>query len=266
MIFPRECKVVGYARGTPCGKRVYFLTQYLVRAVGEGHELLRVAIDRNGEGLMREVIDAEQIAGPEEVRWYPERVCLHDRWGLVARAMESETRCTIFRGKDEHITFVLDPDPGEFLTIHVYDVTPPVPSLSAGIRELEACGIFGDLDVRFIHHLRDISFLGADVYPCRASGFARTLDADPMHGGERIAGCRTGAELYRECYGDDFHLENICPLESVDQEPFIARCCRSEREGIGICNGRFGAVVHWAAPPIRIACAIEELSVRWRGR
>ncbi|MDH7593046.1 MAG: hypothetical protein QHG99_01650 [Methanomicrobiales archaeon] len=264
MIFPRECKEVGYSRSRPCGDRVYFLTRYLIRAAGEGHELLRITPDGEGKGLMRVVVRAESIASPEEVSWYPEKVCLHDRWGLVSRAMESETRCTIFRGEDEHITFVLDPDPDQFLTVHVFDVTPPAPSLSAAILGLEACGIFGELDVRFIHHLHDISSIGADVYPCRAGGFPRTLDSDPMQGGERIAGCRTGAELYRECYGDDFVLENICPLDHVNQEPFIARCCRSEREGIGRRNGMLGAVVHWAAPPMRIAHAVHELCRQWR--
>ena len=74
----------------------------------------------------------------------------------------------------------------------------------------------------------------ADVYPCRAAGYTRTLDADPMQGGEQVAGCLTGSQFFTECYGKDFVLENICPLESVREEPFIARCCRSERVGIGI--------------------------------
>ena len=47
--------------------------------------------------------------------------------------------------------------------------------------------------------------------------------------------------------GKDFVLENICPLESVREEPFIARCCRSEREGTGLYKGKYGAVVHWGA-------------------
>ncbi len=69
-----------------------------------------------------------------------------------------------------------------------------------------------------------------------------------------------------ECYGEDFVLENICPLESVREEPFIARCCRSEREGIGMYKGKFGAVVHWGASPYRIAHAVEDLVAQWRVR
>ena len=81
---------------------------------------------------------------------------------------------------DEHLTFVLDPDPSALLTVHVYDVRPPLPALSARVSELEATGLFGELDIRFVHHVTDISQTGADVHPCRAAGFSRTLDADQM--------------------------------------------------------------------------------------
>ncbi|MCX6683446.1 MAG: hypothetical protein NTZ37_01765, partial [Methanoregula sp.] len=94
----------------------------------------------------------------------------------------------------------------------------------------------------------------------------RTLDADPMQGGERVAGCLTGSQFFTECYSKDFILENICPLESVQDEPFIARCCRSEREGVGIHKGKFGAVVHWGAGPAQIARMVNDLVVRWRAK
>jgi hypothetical protein len=118
----------------------------------------------------------------------------------------------------------------------------------------------------FCHHIRDITQLRADVYPCRAAGFTRTLDADRMEGGERVAGCLTASQFLTECYGRDFTLENICPLESVREEPFIARCCRSERVGIGMYKGKSGAVVHWGASPADIARAVNDLVERWRKR
>jgi len=104
----------------------------------------------------------------------------------------------------------------------------------------------------------------ADVFPCRAAGFLRTLDADVMHGGERIAGCMTGSALVNECYGTPFELVNICPLAAVSEEPFIARCCRSEREGVGEYNGRQGAVVHWGASPGQIADSVTLMVKEWR--
>ncbi|KUG19167.1 hypothetical protein ASZ90_011118 [hydrocarbon metagenome] len=264
MIIPPHCKVVGCASGGRCGDRVYFLTRYLIREEDGEYEVLEVETDPDGAGLMRRVLRTTVLAAGDEVCHYPDRVQLHNRTFLVERALESGRRCTIFTGYDEHTTFVLDPDLSGFLRLHVYDIEPPRPHLSATLRELEKDGLFGDLEVVFVHHLRDIREADADVYPCRAAGFSRTLDKDPMHGGERIAGCRTGAELYRECYGDAFELVDICPLDAAELEPFIARCCRSERGGIGLHGGRFGAVVHWGASPREIALAALDVIERWR--
>jgi len=264
VIFPEQCKQVGHASTKPCGDLVWFLSRYLVRDTGTGYELLEITPDPTGSGMMRKLVASKVIATAKETYRYPEKVQINNRSRLVELALDTGYRCTIFTGLDEHMTFVLDPDLSDFLKIHVYDLTPPRPSLSACIRELEATGLFGDLSATFCHHTRDISLVKADVYPCRAAGYIKTLDADPMYGGEKVAGCLTGSQFYTECYGKDFSLENICPLESVREEPFIARCCRSEREGIGIYKGKFGAVVHWGASPARIAHAVEVLVTQWR--
>jgi len=264
MIFPEECKQVGFAATKPCGDLVYFLSRYLVRDTGDGYELLEITTDSAGSGMMRRIVASKLLATVQETFRYPGKVQIHDRTRLIGLALDTGCRCTIFTGLDEHMTFVLDPDLSGLLRIHVYDVTPPRPSLSACIRELESAGLFGDLSVTFCHHTRDITEVKADVYPCRAAGYTRTLDADPMLGGERVAGCLTGSQFYHECYGKDFVLENICPLESVREEPFIARCCRSERVGAGIYKGMSGAVVHWGANPAQIARAVNEVAVQWR--
>jgi hypothetical protein len=266
MIFPRLCKEVGYASTRPCGDSIYFLSRYLVHETPEGPEVLDVVWGKEKTGLMRTVEDVRVLAAPMDVAWYPERVQLHDRSLLVRLAAESGKRCTLFTGLDEHLTFVLDPDPSLFQRVFVYDVTPPRPSLSATLGELEETGIFSELDVTFVHRLRDISGIGADVYPCRAAGFKRTLDADRLQGGETVAGCRTGRELLSECYGNDFSVTDICPLTMVSEEPFITRCCRREREGIGEYGDLFGAVVHWGASPFEIFGAVQGLVSAWRDR
>jgi hypothetical protein len=264
MIFPEQCKQVGYASTKPCGDQVYFLSHYLVRDTGDGYELLEIILDPEGKGMMRTIVASKVIATAQETYRYAEKVQIHDRTRLIGLALDTGFRCTIFTGLDEHMTFVLDPDTSGLIRIHVYDVSPPRPSLSACIRELESAGLFGDLSVTFCHHTRDITQVHADAYPCRAAGYTRTLDADPMQGGERVAGCLTSSQFFTECYGKDFVLENICPLESVREEPFIARCCRSERVGVGIYKGKSGAVVHWGANPSQIARAVNELVVQWR--
>jgi len=264
MIFPRLCKEVGFASTRPCGDQVYFLSRYLIHETVQGHEVLEVIAGPPQNGLMRTIAGTRVLAGAGEVSWYPEKVQLQNRAQLVRLALESGSRCTIFTGRDEHLTFVFDPDLSTFQTLSVYDVTPPRPSLSATIRELEEAGMFSELDVVFEHTLRDISQIDADVYPCRASGFLRTLDADLLLGGERVAGCLTARELLNECYGEGFLVTDICPLSMVVEEPFIARCCRKEREGTGIHGGRFGAVVHWGATPFEIFSAVKNVLTAWR--
>ena len=191
MIFPEHCKHVGHASTKPCDDKVYFLSRWLLRDTPGGHEVLEVTLDPTEKGMMREVLSSRVLAQENEVYHYPEKVNLHNRTRLVELALDTGYRCTIFTGHDEHQTFVLDPDLSGFLKIHVYDVSPPRPSLSSCIRELEDVGLFGDLSVQFCHHIRDITEVHADVYPCRAAGFERTLDADAMQGGEQVAGCLT---------------------------------------------------------------------------
>jgi hypothetical protein len=264
MIFPRHCKEVGYARGKPCGDRVYFLSRYLVVETPDGTEVREVIRDPEGKGMMRPIQGTRLLAPADQVHRYPEKVNLHDRTRLVRLARESGKRCTVFTGRDEHLTFVCDPDLSPFLPVHAYDVSPPAPSLLLALDELERGGLFGELSVFFVPHLRDISDTAADVYPCRAAGFPRTLDADPVKGGERIAGCITSAQVVRECYGTEFTRAEICPLELVEAEPFIARCCRGEREGVGVYRGFFGGVVHWGASPRQIAMTVERVVQGWR--
>ncbi len=266
MIFPEQCKYVGLASTRPCGDSVYALSRYLLHETDRGYEILEVILDPAAKSVMKNVISSKILATPEEVCCFPEKVQLNDRTRLVRLAAEGGHRCTIFIGIDEHVTFVLDPDLSGFLMVHVYDVIPPRPSLSASLKEMEAIGLFGELSVAFDHHIRDITLVPADVYPCRAAGYLRTLDADPLQGGERVAGCLTAKQFCTECYGTDFELENICPLEQVMEEPFIARCCRAEREGIGTWNDKFGAIVHWGADPAKIVRSVRELVTLWRKR
>ncbi|MDT8357316.1 MAG: hypothetical protein RQ758_02300, partial [Methanomicrobiaceae archaeon] len=183
MIFPAHCKIVGRATAKPAGERVYFLSRYLIHETGDGLEVLEIATDPDSGNVMRIIAHSRVLAAPDEVAVCPDRVNLHHRTDLILRAQQTGKRCTIFTGFDEHMTFVLDPDPSILSTLHVYDSMPPRPHLSETIRSLEETGIFGELYVTFRHHLRDLGEIGADIYPCRAAGFPRTLDKDPLTGG-----------------------------------------------------------------------------------
>ena len=208
---------------------------------------------------MREIENVHCLAHEDEVVWYPDKVQIHDQAKLISIALTTGKPCTIFRAFDEHLTFVLNPGSIELMTVHVYDIIPPLPSLATTLNELEKNGLFCDLRIRLEYHITDIRNFEADVFPCSAAGFSKTLDIDSMSGGERLAGCATGDAIFRECYGDNFQRIDTCPLSQVNNEPFIARCCRKERCFTGMHNGRFGSVVHWGASPREILSAVEEL-------
>ncbi|MEA2034387.1 MAG: hypothetical protein U9N40_02675 [Euryarchaeota archaeon] len=264
MIFPAHCKYVGIAASKPVGEKVYFLSRYLILETTEGYEIIEVEAEPDETGMMRKVRSFRILAEPKEVYVHPGQVNLHNRRDLIKKALGSERRCTVFTGIDEHMTFVLDPDPDEILTIHLYDIRPPRPNLSETVISLEETGIFGELQVQFEHHVADITELQADVYPCRAAGFDRTLDSDELFGGETVAGCMTARQILDECYGTEFPVIDICPVNAVLKEPFIARCCRSERTGTGKYNHKSGTVVHWGASPKQVVDAVFDLVREWR--
>lgn len=265
MIFPKSCKIVGNASTKPYGDRVYFITEYLVRRTENGAEVLKVN-KKEGTGLLREVESVELIASEDETAVYRGSINTYDRAGLIEIALGTKKRCTVFGEDDEHMTFVCDPDLSSMDTIHVFDTVPPKPTLSYAIKDLERIGFFEKDNIMFSHHIGDISNINANVYPCRAGGFAKTLDRDLPSFGEEIACCKTGRLLCAEEFGKDgdFVFRNTCPTSFVSAEPFISRCCRVEDTGIKTINGFFGVVVHWASSPRIIAAAIDEMIALWR--
>ncbi|HJK01401.1 MAG TPA: hypothetical protein O0X73_03795 [Methanocorpusculum sp.] len=264
MIFPTECKYVGCAATKPYGDKVYFLTKYLIHPVEEGFEILEVEHEKEESGYLRKIKSVHRLIGPEDIAIWEEAVTLHDRTGLIQKALSTGMRCTIFTAHDEHQTFVMDPDLSGLETVHVYDITPPRANLSVNLKILEEAGLFGTDNLQFVHHVQNIAKIPADVYPCRAGGFSKTLDRDRLHGGERVACCLTGRHLCEECYDNDFVFEDTCPLSQVKEEPFVSRCCRAERTGIGIYNGKFGAIVHWGSSPREMLKAVETMLSKWR--
>ena len=267
MIFPDECKTVGSADEKPAGEKVYFLSRYLVRRTDSGHEVWMVEPEA-GTTMLRPIKSSRLLAGTADVCMYPKKVNLHNRTDLIQRALATGKRCTIFTGLDEHRTFICDPSEEELLTIHVYDAEPPRPNLAHIIHDLEETGLFGEYNVQFCDHIADIRKTNAEVYPCRAAGFSRTIDNDRLRGDETVAGCMTARQVLDECYGENagFSVTDICPANQVAREPFIARCCRSERTGIGVHNNYFGAVVHWGATPRTIAEAVFAVCDGWKER
>jgi hypothetical protein len=273
MIFPEDYKFVGIKDEERRGEQVYFSTRYLISRSGPR----LYAVKSRGTGFMRDVEALELIASKDEILFYPRAVDTRNRSLLIELAAQlcrdERANTVVFQGPDEHITFIKDPDPGRILTIEVLDVSPPDPPwLIHVIRGLEACGVLGDLTVRFRPRILDLRrFEGERVYyPCRASGLGRSLDSDRVrHDQPMIVGCEVSREIFRAGNpGKKCEFVNICPLDSPDpilqpQGPFITRCCRSERRGKAIKCGQPGMAVHWGDGAWTIAeavrCLVQDL-------
>lgn len=277
MIFPEDYKQIGVSREPRHGDPVYFATRYLISYDGSGISIYRV--ESEGEGFMRRAKHLELLSSGNEIVEYPEIVNTRNRALLIRLAADlckGEVNTVIFRGPDEHVTFVHDPDPGAITEIEVLDVQPPEPPwLVYVIEGLEKCGVIGDLTVSFKPRVLDLrSFRERSVYfPCRASGLGRSLDADRVTDPvPKIVGCEISREIFRAVYGEREHeFTNICPVSGdllIPEGPFITRCCRSERRGLIRLHGHPGVVVHWGDGPHQIEEALRMLagSIRGSGR
>jgi hypothetical protein len=275
MIFPDEYKFVGIKDREHRGEPVYFATEYLISR--EGPRLYRV--ESRGSGFMRELVSLQPMASGQDIVFYPDVVDTRNRTLLIDLAggicASSKANTVVFKGPDEHITFVKDPDPLAILEIDVLDVAPPHPPwLIHVLKKLEACGMLGDLTLRFVPSILDLRrFSGEGIYyPCRASGLSPTLDEDTVvHQRPSIVGCEVSREIF-VCKnpGKKYDFVNICPLHCSEEifqpkRPFITRCCRSERRGKTTKNGQPGMVVHWGDGPEKIAEALRCLVQDLRG-
>jgi hypothetical protein len=261
MIFPQDYKSVGITDEERPGDPIYFSTKYLISR--DGPQLYQVT--SHGEGFMRDVENLELISSGPEITEYHETVDTRNRALLIQLASslcKEKVKTVIFRGPDEHITFVHQPDLGQILTVEILDVSPPDPPwLIYVIDRLEKCGVLGDLTVKFRTNVFDLKRFDCDsvYYPCRASGLGRSLDSDRVvHDHPRIVGCEVSREIFlATCPGREYEFVNICPTQSLESKgPFITRCCKSERKGLTKKNGHLGVLVHWGDGPYEILEAI----------
>ena len=264
MIFPDDYKLIGIKDQEELGNPIYFATNYLI--IRQGPKLYRVK--STGQGLMNKTEDFQLIAEGHQIVEYPEKVDTRNRSLLIRLAYElcqDNVNTVIFRGPDEHITFVHHPDPSQILRIEILDVSPPDPPwLVYTIDKLLSCGILGDLTIDFKSRIFDLRNFQCDCayYPCKASGLGLSLDSDKIiHDHPLIIGCEISRKIFLETNPNkDYDFINICPLEDIETSgPFITRCCRSERGGLTTRNGHKGVVVHWGDSPWKIAEAIRKL-------
>lgn len=281
MIFPEEYKYVGVTHLNPneaYNEPIYFLSKYLIveedTEIDKEYHIYRV--EHTGEELLRRVTKTELIASGKQVLKYGEPLNIKDRRLLIEKASqlcEGDVNTIIFTGLDRHVTFVYDPDPSEILDLEIVDVIPPEPSwLSIMIRKLEASGIFGDMSIRFRENMKDLrQFEGEKtVFPCSSSGLqGKCLDSDTItEDGSLLVGCEISRKLFESRFPHlQYDFINICPFRSdiyTPKQPFVTRCCLSEKSGLATINGVKGAVVHWGASEFQVASTIRELVQQMR--
>jgi hypothetical protein len=265
MIFPQDYKTVGIAREERPKDPIYFATEYLI-SYGDGISLHKVQRLSPGTGFMRPAF-LEPLAQGGEIVEYPAKIDTRNRAKLIQIASNlchDGVNTVIFKGPDEHVTFIHQPDLDAIREIEVLDVSPPDPPWLVYVLErLEECGVIGDLTVKFRHRILDLrTHRGEMVYfPCKASGLGRSLDCDKVaEPRPKIVGCEISKEIFKETYpAKEFDFKNICPVSGgvfAPTGPFITRCCKSERRGPTAINGHPGVVVHWGDGPYQVAEAI----------
>jgi len=272
LIFPMDYREVGTTREVRREDPIYFSTRYII--VLEEEPSIYAVDPAEETGFLRASRSNKLLAAPGEVIYNPFPVDTRDRAALIewaSRFCGEEVKAVVFRGVDEHLTFVYEPDLKAITDVEILDVVPPEPSwLVQTIDGLKASGMIGDLAMRFSSRVLDLSqYWGDDVYyPCTASGLGKSLDSDRVDVEDPlIVGCEISREVFRAAYpGKNHRFINTCPVSHPDlrpKGPFVTRCCRSERRGLTRIDGHTGVLVHWGdgAPQIyeAIRCLKEEL-------
>jgi hypothetical protein len=269
LIFPEDYKYVGTATEARPGDPIYFSTKYLIHL--EGEITIYSVETEPGRGFMRPVRSMEPFASGDEILEFPDKIDTRNRTNLIELAStlcKDGVNTVIFRGSDEHVTFVHQPDHSAITEIEILDVVPPRPSwLVYVIENLERSGVLGDLALKFKSRVLDLRRYDADdvYFPCTASGLGRSLDSDKVEIDDPlIVGCEVSREVFKGMYpGKDHRFLNTCPLSNdllAPKGPFITRCCKSERRGITRSRGHIGVVVHWGDGAPKIAEAIRSLA------
>ncbi|MDY0266204.1 MAG: hypothetical protein RBQ94_00925 [Methanimicrococcus sp.] len=288
MIFPSEYKTIGWTKkeknANIVSKKIYFLSEYILEETDEGYRLYSIC--HEGAGFLREFTDSELLADEEEILLCAKEMNIKNRTLLIQTANQmlqeenekrtggkKEATTVIFKGFDKHLTFVKDPNVSEILEIQIIDVFPPSPPwLFDCVRRLEACHIFGDLQIKFKEKLVDLSVHQSEktIYPCHSSGLTgKFLDSDFLdekEDGWLLVGCDTSRRIIETLYPDlKYDFKDMCPMRSNEtkpDQPFIMRCCKAENSGkIFEINGQRGVVVHWGAGEWQIAESIRKLAI-----
>jgi len=270
MIFPKHCKYVGVVRGELDRTRpFYFLTEYVLQLPPAEPAVWHVKL--SGNGMLRRLEDAEQIAGGDDIVIVKDDFNVFDRSKLILNAFENclgNANTAVFFAQDGHSTFVHHPDTSVLKEVQVLDISPRnLSTLHRTVSLLDKAGAFGDMEIKFKYVSLDVSEYVGDgtVFPCEASGIGgRFLSQGEGGDVKRLVGCNISKRVLASLGGTAGDFIDFCPHTSEHFQPsapFIGRCCRSDQLGRTTRNGQPGIIVHWGISISAVYDAVQDL---WR--
>ena len=241
------------------GREAYRRTGYIVVHARNRDDVALLQVQTaSREPLFSPITRATLLAGPDETVYLhqPEvDLGVPSQLGAAALRHAPTVRCVIVRGRYEHVSFILDPDP---IRVRLAEVAPPYPAklLDQAERVLQ---VAEDLPPIVLEpQVFDLLELAAArpaeryLYPCRGSGIAPEgtevyyLDERPARRDWVLVGCERSRQIHRHFYGDLPPAVEMCPRELVKPgpDPILTKCCDLE---VGVIQDGTVTVVPWGA-------------------
>lgn len=259
------------------GRRVYRRTEVLIAEGDEGHAVVTVDKDEDGDGLFWPVTDMHWISGPEQTAFVRDPETDTGNATQMARAAAASglaARVYVVEGRNQHVNLIVEPEP---VRIRVVEVVPPVPAklLDMAQRVLE---YDEDLDpVELELEAIDLNAVAAQepaehwLLPCRCGGlelggpvdFLDSGPPQPPGDGWTLLGCERSRQIHSELYGaEPAGRVEMCPRvrAGARSEPTLVKCCLRER-GIEADGGI--VVVPWGATLEEVREALHLLVPAW---
>jgi hypothetical protein len=256
------------------GRRVYRRTEVLIAEGDEGHAVVTVDKEPEGESLFRPVTDVHWISGPAETAFVRDPEIDTGNATQMARAAAVSGRAArvyVVEGRSQHVNLIVEPAP---VRVRVVEVVPPAPAklLDMARRVLE---YDEDLDpVELELEAVDLNEIAAGVatghwlLPCRCGGLELAgpvdfLDSGPPElpdEGWTLLGCERSRQIHAELYGaEPAGRVEMCPRVRAGArgEPTLVKCCLRER---GIERSGARMTVPWGASLEEVRAALKELA------
>ena len=258
------------------GRRVYRRTEVLIAEGEEGHAVVTVDKEPDGEGLFNPVTDVHWVAGPEDTAFVrdPETDTGNaTQMARAAAASGASARVYVVEGRNQHVNLIVEPAP---VQIRVVEVVPPDPPklLDMAQRVLEYDEDLDPVELELVAvDLNEIALAQQAPHwllPCRCgglnlSGAVDFLDSGPPQPAEwTLLGCERSRQIHGELYGvEPATRVEMCPRvhAGTPAVPTLVKCCLRER---GIESDGEMVVVPWGATLEEVRAALHRIVPAWQ--